>query len=412
MGDWRDTRLAALIDIKHGFAFKGEFFVDDPSNDILVTPGNFAIGGGFQLNKPKFYTGPVPEEYVLSAGDVIVTMTDLSKDADTLGYSAVVPNSQKRFLHNQRIGKVVPKDDQVYLPFIAWVMRTRQYRSEIVGGATGSTVKHTSPSRILSHEFKLPPPPVQQAIASVLDSLGDKIELNRRMNETLEAMARAIFKDWFVNFGPIRAKIEGRAPYLAADIWSLFPDALDEDGRPKGWAERRVEDILELVYGKALKASERIAGPIPVYGSGGITGYHNEALVPGPSIVVGRKGTVGTLYWEDRPLFPIDTVFYVKAKAPLTFCFYHLQTLGLEAMNTDAAVPGLNRSNVYRLPVPWDTNKLPERFDELVTPFRQRIRANSEEIEVLATTRDFLLPKLMSGEVCVKDTEKLVGEAT
>ena len=109
MNNWRDTRLADLIDIKHGFAFMGEFFVDDPSEDILVTPGNFAIGGGFQLNRPKFYKGPVPEDYVLSAGDVIVTMTDLSKDADTLGYSAIVPASKKRFLHNQRIGKNNPE---------------------------------------------------------------------------------------------------------------------------------------------------------------------------------------------------------------------------------------------------------------------------------------------------------------
>lgn len=257
-----------------------------------------------------------------------------------------------------------------------------------------------------------PDPPEQQAIASVLGALDDKIELNRRMNETLEAMARALFKDWFVDFGPTRAKMEGRAPYLAPDIWSLFPDRLDDDGKPEGWSERRVEDILELAYGKALKASERTAGPIPVYGSGGITGYHSEALVEGPSIVVGRKGTVGSLYWEDRPFFPIDTVFYVKPRAPLIFCYYHLQTLGLESMNTDAAVPGLNRNNVYRLSVPWSADELRKQFDWLVAPLRQRMRANSGENETLAATRDFLLPKLMSGEVRIKDAETLVGEAT
>ncbi len=74
---------------------------------------------------------------------------------------------------------------------------------------------------------------------------------------------------------------------------------------------QRVEDILELAYGKSLTSTDRKEGHVPVYGSGGITGYHNEALVDGPSIIVGRKGTVGSLYWEDRPFFPIDTVFYV-----------------------------------------------------------------------------------------------------
>jgi type I restriction enzyme S subunit len=252
----------------------------------------------------------------------------------------------------------------------------------------------------------------QDSIVEVLGSLDDKIELNRRMNETLEATARSIFKDWFIDFGPTRAKIEDRAPYLAANIWSLFPSALNENGMPEGWDELRVEDIMELAYGKALKASERVAGSIPVYGSGGIIGYHNKELVSGPSIIVGRKGTVGSLYWEDRSFFPIDTVFYVKPKAPLTFCFYHLQTLGLEGMNTDAAVPGLNRSNVYRLPVPWSGDELRNRFDELVSPIRQRLRANFDETETLATTRDFLLSKLISGEVRIKDAERLIGKTT
>lgn len=262
------------------------------------------------------------------------------------------------------------------------------------------------------HEAQIlcPPLPEQHAIASILSALDDKIEMNRRMNETLEAMARAIFRDWFVTFGPTRAKQEGRTPYLAPDIWSLFPARLDGDGKPEGWAERRVEEIMELAYGKALKASERVNGPIPVYGSGGITGYHSEALVEGPSIIVGRKGTVGSLYWEDCSFFPIDTVFFVKPKAPLTFCYYHLQTLGLEGMNTDAAVPGLNRNNVYRLPVPWSSEELRTQFDETVTAFRQRMSANSKENETLAATRDLLLPKLMSGEVRVKYAEKIAGD--
>ena len=261
--------------------------------------------------------------------------------------------------------------------------------------------------------FELPIPPKhhQRAIASVLASLDDKIELNRRMNETLEATTRAIFKDWFVDFGPTRAKMEGRARYLAADLWALFADRLDETGRPEGWGERRVEDVLELAYGKALAADQRLEGQIPVYGSGGITGYHNTPLIDGPSIIVGRKGTVGSLYWEDGPFFPIDTVFYVKPKAPLTFCLYLLQTLGLEGMNTDAAVPGLNRNNVYRLLLPWAPDSIRRAFDDLASPLRQMMRANSHESDSLVQARDLLLPKLMSGEIRVGDAERIAEEA-
>lgn len=97
---------------------------------------------------------------------------------------------------------------------------------------------------------------------------------------------------------------------------------------------------------------------MPVYGSGGITGFHNGHLVDGPGIIIGRKGTVGSLYWEDQPFYPIDTVFYVMPKMQLTYCYYVLQTLGLERMNTDAAVPGLNRNNVYWLSVVWSPHEL------------------------------------------------------
>jgi len=274
----------------------------------------------------------------------------------------------------------------------------------------------------------VPPLSEQRAIANILGTLDDKIEVNRRMSATLEAMARALFKAWFVDFEPVRAKqaarsaggatgnqkSEGRDPGLPSHLAALFPDRLVETEHgevPEGWEVRTVADIMEFAYGKALKASERVDGQVPVYGSGGVTGFHDEAHVKGPSIIVGRKGTVGSLYWEDRPFFPIDTVFYVQSKAPLTFCYHHLQTLGLENMNTDAAVPGLNRNNVYRLPVPWSSDELLASFDKIVLGYRRRMRAAGEEIETLAALRDTLLPKLISGDLRVKDAEKFLGAA-
>jgi type I restriction enzyme S subunit len=108
--EWIETVLKEVMDIKHGFAFPGENIRDVPPGDILLTPGNFAIGGGFKGDKYKYFDGVVPDEYVLNEGDLIVTMTDLSKQSDTLGYPAFVPESLgPRFLHNQRLGKVLIK---------------------------------------------------------------------------------------------------------------------------------------------------------------------------------------------------------------------------------------------------------------------------------------------------------------
>ena len=137
--------------------------------------------------------------------------------------------------------------------------------------------------RIFASPF-LPAKP-KQYITEILDALDDKIELNRRMNETLEAMAQAIFRDWFVDFGPTRRKLAGltdpteimgglvQDPTRAAELAALFPDAFGDDGLPEGWEKRRVEDVLTLAYGKSLTKSVRQPGDVPVYGSGGVNGF-------------------------------------------------------------------------------------------------------------------------------------------
>jgi len=276
-----------------------------------------------------------------------------------------------------------------------------------------------------------PPDNLRLFITANLESVTGQIDVNRRINQTLEGMAQAIFKSWFVDFDPVKAKIaaiqEGCDPLRAAmsaisckadaeldalppvqyeqlaATAMLFPDEMEKSELgeiPRGWQVQRVGKVLELVYGKALKSTDRQEGNVPVYGSGGITGYHNTPLVQHGSIIVGRKGTVGSLYWEDEPFFPIDTTYYVRPlAAPLTFCYYAMQNLGLEKMNTDAAVPGLNRENVYRLELVLPDVSALQKFDLDVSTLRKAIRANSDSNKTLANLRDSLLPKFLSGEL-------------
>ncbi|MCA9233665.1 MAG: hypothetical protein KDA57_23700, partial [Planctomycetales bacterium] len=130
-------------------------------------------------------------------------------------------------------------------------------------------------------------------MTALLSGLDDKIELNRRMNETLEAMARAIFKDWFVDFGPTRAKAESRPPYLAPHIWSLFPDRLDDEDKPEGWPLGLLKDIIVLQRGFDLPKSGRTDGDYPVIAASGVNGTHIEAKVSGPGVATGRSGILG-----------------------------------------------------------------------------------------------------------------------
>jgi type I restriction enzyme S subunit len=408
-GEWRARPLAEVAEIfdgPHATPAKTE------SGPVFLGISNLA-NGRVDLSNTEHLS---VEDYVRwtrrvqpKAGDVVFSYET------RLGEAARVPEGLRCCL-GRRMGLLRARKDQVDERFLLYAYLGPQFQ-EILRSRTipGSTVDRIPLVDMPSFPILLPSDQNEQrAIAHILGTLDDKIEVNRRMSATLEAMARALFKSWFVDFEPVRAKAEGGDPGLPPHLAALFPDRLVETEHgevPEGWEVRTVEDAMALAYGKALKASERVDGPVPVYGSGGVTGYHNESLVDGPSIIVGRKGTVGSLHWEDRPFFPIDTVFYVLPKAPLTFCFYHLQTLGLDAMNTDAAVPGLNRNNVYRLHVTWSPDALRECFDEIVLGYRRRMRAADDEVETLAAIRDTLLPKLISGELRVKDAERALASA-
>ena len=239
--EWCLTTLRELVSVKHGFAFKGEYFVDEKTSLQLTTPGNFSIGGGFRCGKGKYYAGPVPSDYVLSAGDLIVTMTDLSKAADTLGYAAVIPKTVgTTWLHNQRVGLVRPRNgSKICMGYIHYLMRSPAYRHMVVSTATGSTVKHTSPDRILAYEFSLPSFPEQKQIGEMLSFLDARITLLHETKATLEAIAQALFKSWFVDFDPVRAKVEGLEPEgMDAATAGLFSDSFEESELglvPKGW---------------------------------------------------------------------------------------------------------------------------------------------------------------------------------
>lgn len=233
------------------------------------------------------------------------------------------------------------------------------------------------------------------------------------MHEVSEAMAQALFDAWFVDYEPVRAKMEGRwhegesLPGLPAETYQIFPSQL-VDSRlgtvPAGWNIEQLGDAIELEYGKALKASERKYGPVPVYGSNGRIGWHDEHLVKGPGIIVGRKGNPGTVRRSQVDFFPIDTTFYAVARgAGLTFeyLYYMLQRQQLPSVTSDSAVPGLNRNLAYGNLYTRPSDDAIAAFTEAVSGLwscEQSIQVSSQ---LLGDLRDALLPKLISGELRV-----------
>ena len=275
---------------------------------------------------------------------------------------------------------------------------------------------HVTKSDLESIEAAIAPLPEQRSIAHVLGSIDNKVEINRRLNQTLEEIAETIFRDWFVDFGPVRAKLEGKDPHLPPSLWALFPDRFmdSELGEiPEGWEVKELGDLIELAYGKALRAGDRKEGNIPVYGSNGQVGWHDEKLVDGPGIIVGRKGNPGVVTWSHSDFFPIDTAFFVvpsKVNLSLYFLLFSLIEQDLPSAAVDSAVPGLNRNLAYMNKLLLPDGALMDAFDRHVATIFSRRHWLNEESNILAAQRDMLLPKLMAGEVTVDQIGEFILE--
>jgi type I restriction enzyme S subunit len=293
--------------------------------------------------------------------------------------------------------------------FLLYSIQSEKVQHEIkVNEGTGSTVSNLRIPLLQALPIPHPPLAEQKAIAAVLGALDDKIELNRRMNATLEAMARALFQSWFVDFEPVRAKLDGRQPVgLDQATADLFPETFEETALghvPNGWQVKSLGEVIELTYGKPLKAEDRMHGSVCVYGANGPVGWHDEKLVSGPGIVIGRKGNPGAVTWAHGDFYPIDTTFYVDpigACRSLYFLYYALSFHNLANLSADSAVPGLNRNHAYMSKQVIPSQPVLTAFDSQIAPIFAAMHANEEQSRSLALARDTLLPKLISGELAV-----------
>jgi type I restriction enzyme S subunit len=279
--------------------------------------------------------------------------------------------------------------------------------------ASGTTHQTIYFPEVKAFHVALPPVIEQRVIADILGSLDDKIELNRQMNQTLEAIARALFKSWFVDFDPLRAKVEGLQPGLSEEFAGLFPDAFEasQTGQfPRGWRRCKWGDLISLEYGKSLSNYAENNEAFPVFGTNGKIGTCSQALCNYPSIVVGRKGAYRGVHFSSTPFFVIDTAFYVKPKEQieLRWAYYELLRHDINGMDSGSAIPSTSREDFYSLPVLAPPIELQRSFVMLLNPFWTRQEKNAEESSTLSALRDALLPKLISGELRVKEAENVV----
>ena len=222
----------------------------------------------------------------------------------------------------------------------------------------------------------------QVLIASILSTYDRAIENNRRRIALLEKAVRLVYQEWFIN---LRFPGHQRATFF--------------NGFPRGWERKRIGEIAPFRYGRSLKIDSRIPGEFPVYGSSGVIGTHKESLVPGPGIIVGRKGNVGSVFWSQRDFYPIDTVYYVDPSDSSLFLYHALRNT--QFINTDVAVPGLNRKLAHSKTILIPDRVMIDIFEQYATANYQQVDHLTKCNDALAKARDLLLPLLMNGRISV-----------
>ena len=307
--------------------------------------------------------------------------------------------------------------------------------TDISGYLTGSTMPKLTQGNM--NRIILPTPSVQEQgpIVEVLGSLDDKIDLNRRMNETLEAMARALFKSWFVDFDPVYAKTEGRQPaHMDADTAALFPDAFDDEGRPMGWRWAPVSEVVEINPREKLSKGEetpyvemadlftnlsRTCVPRQRAFKSGSKFRDGDTLLARitPCLENGKTAFVDTLGpgivgWGStefivlRPISPLPAEYgYLLARSA------EFRDHAIKSMTGTSGRQRVQPDAVGRFLVCIPPDDVSVQFGKIVRPWFEKIKMNAEQSGTLAALRDTLLPRLMSGEICVRDAEKEVEAA-
>lgn len=247
VSEWRQVPLSDLADLSGGFAFKSSDYSE--KGRFVLRTLNIADDGSINKDDAVFLPEDLCAQYSrfeLHPNDTLFVMVGA-----TLGKVGFVRENDLPALMNQNMWLIRAKPGVSDPRFIHYAFR--HFIKDSLGWASGSARSFLRRDDARSLKISAPSLPEQRAIAHILGTLDDKIELNRRRNQTLEAMARALFKDWFVDFGPVRAKMEGREPYLPADLWQLFPDRLDDEGKPEGWSEQPLDEIADFLNGLALQ---------------------------------------------------------------------------------------------------------------------------------------------------------------
>jgi type I restriction enzyme S subunit len=357
----------------------------------------------------------------------------------TIGQVGIIPADRRydRYVVSQSQMKLSCDSSKVDPRFVFYFFRSGAGQHQLLMSASTTGVPALSRPLTSLKKIRIPLPPLRQqhVIADILWSLDDKIELNRRMNETLEAMARAIFKSWFIDFDPVRAKAEGRDPGLPKHIADLFPDSLEHSELgmiPSGWESQPIGNSVRCVGGATPSTKQslywnggaisfvtprdmsRMEAPVILDSERHITeagaNRISSGLLPAGTVLLSSRAPIGYLGITQVPVTINQGIIAMVCNGILPN-YYVLYWSSANMEIIEASAGGTTFAEISKTSFRPIQALIPDRrvlgaFVDCVGPFHNRIVASLLETRVLAATRDALLPKLLSGEIRVEVTEK------
>lgn len=407
-----DDCLDALIDYRGKSPRKSSTGIPVLSAKVVKTSG--LLRPIEQTISPDHYETwmtrgfPKPDDVVMTTEAPLGEVIQL--DAET-----------SKFALGQRVVCMRGKTNVLDSTFLRYLLISPRQQANLAASSTGTTVLGISQKALRKLEISFPNINEQIAIGNLLRGLDDKIELNRKTSETLEEMARALFRDWFVDFGPTRRQMEGATdPFCimgaafpaekAATLSSLFPDTLGENGLPEGWEATTLGNVVEPRKGRSITKKTVVPGDVPVV-AGGLNPayYHSTSNVAGPVITASASGAnAGFVRLYHQDIWASDCSFIGREQTGHIFTIYALLSSRQDEiykMQHGAAQPHVYPSDLKRLAIVDAPAPLWQALEALLEPMFELVSNNERENQILAEMRDLLLPRLMSGEVRVGKEE-------
>lgn len=353
-----------------------------------------------KLSKIDFSSAPSRARRVVRNNDILISTV-----RPNLEHYAFLKNVEKKTIASTGFAVITAKDiEPRFLYYVLSSPRYTEYFSTIAAGHT-SAYPAMNPDVIEQVEIPFPPLEEQKRIAHILGTLDDKIELNQRMNETLEAMARALFKAWFVDFEPVKAKMNGKPYPLPEEIMSLFSEEFVDSELgliPKGWEVHQLSELSDVTSGGRpdIRSSDFVTGEfeIPLYGGAGIMSYTDRPNVTQTVILTGRVGTLNQKFLITDHIWASDNTLLIfpKGEKFLHFLYYSLSNIDLNYFNRGSTQPLLTQSDLKKLSILVPTAEIILKFKSIVSANQKKVNSNNKQNISLNLQKEFQLSYFMS----------------